>query len=84
MLLYGWIYPRRRRVKTLDKLPVRRWLPIATRSAIVIVGLLANVLGIPYEPSVGPVAVAATWTLGCGAIVFVLALDEFWEHPTGQ
>jgi hypothetical protein len=59
--------------------PPRRWLPIVIGSAVVIMGLLANVLGIPYEPWVGPIAVAATWTLGCGAIIFVLALDEFWE-----
>lgn len=84
ILLYGWTYPRRRRVKTLDRLPSRRWLPIVIGSAIVIVGLLANVLGVPYEPGVGPVAVAATWTLGCGAAVFVLALDEFWEHPSNR
>jgi hypothetical protein len=84
ILLYGWTYPRRRRVKTLDRLPLRRWLPIAIGSAIVIVGLLANVLGVPYEPGVAPVAVAATWTLGCGAVIFVLALDEFWEHPSNQ
>jgi hypothetical protein len=38
---------------------------------------LVSVLGVPYEPCVGPVAVAATWTLGCAAIIFVLAADEF-------
>ena len=81
ILLYGWAYPRRRRVKTLDRLPLQRWLPIAIGSAVVMIGLLANMLGVPYEPCVGPVAVAATWTLGCGAIIFVLAFDEFWEHP---
>ena len=84
ILLYGWTYPRRRRVKTLDRLPLRRWLPIVIGSAIVIVGLFANVLGVPNEPGVGPVAVAATWTLGCGAVIFVLALDEFWEHPSDR
>jgi hypothetical protein len=84
ILLYGWTYPRRRRVKTLDRLPPRRWLPIVIGSAVVILVLLANVFGIPYEPNVGPVAVAATWTLGCGAVIFVLALDEFWEHPSNR
>jgi hypothetical protein len=84
IVLYGWTYPRRRRLKTLARLPPRRWLPITLGSAVVIVGLLANVLGVPYEPGVGPVAVAATWTLGCGAIIFVLALDEFWEYPPNQ
>jgi len=48
------------------------------------VGLLANVLGVPYEPYVGPVAVAATWTLGCGAVIFVFALDEFWESSSRE
>jgi hypothetical protein len=84
IVLYGWTYPRRRRVKTLAGLPPRRWLPITLGSGVVIVGLLANVLGVPYEPGVGPVAVAATWTLGCGAIIFVLALDEFREYPSNQ
>jgi hypothetical protein len=81
ILLYGWTYPRRRHVKTLDRLPPHRWLPIVIGSALVIMGLLANVLGVAFEPCVGPVAVAATWTLGCGAIIFVLALDEFWRSP---
>jgi hypothetical protein len=45
ILLYDWTYTRRRRVKTLDRLPSRRWLPIVIGSAIVIVGLLANALG---------------------------------------
>ena len=82
MLLYGWTYPRRRRVKTLDRLPPRRWLPIAIGSAAVMLCLLANIVGVPYEPSIGPVAVAATWTLGCGAVIFVLALGDFWELPS--
>jgi hypothetical protein len=84
ILLYGWSYPSRRRVKTFDRLPRRRWLPIVIGSALVIVGLLANVLGVPYEPYIGPVAVAATWTLGCGAVIFVLALDEFWESSSRE
>jgi hypothetical protein len=82
MVLYGWAYPRRRRVRTLDRLPSRRWLPIAIGSVAVILGLLGNMLGVPYEPGVGPVALAATWTLGCGALIFVLALDAFWESPS--
>jgi hypothetical protein len=45
-------------------------------------GLLANAVGVPYEPGIGPVAVAATWTLECGAVIFVLALGEFWELPS--
>ena len=79
---YGWTYPRRRQLKTLDALPVRRWLAIVIGSAAVILGLLSNVAGVPFEPGAGPIAVAATWTLGCGAVVFVLALDAFWERPS--
>lgn len=79
---YGWTYPRRRQLKTSDALPVRRWLAIVIGSAAVILGLLSNVAGVPFEPGAGPIAVAATWTLGCGAVVFVLALDAFWERPS--
>ena len=84
MLLYGWAYPRRRRVKTLDRLPLRRWLAIAIGSIAVTLGLLANIAGFPYEPGVGPIAIAATWTLGCGAVIFILALDAFWELPSDR
>jgi hypothetical protein len=28
---------------------------------------------------IGPVALAATWTLDCGATVFVLALNAVWS-----
>jgi hypothetical protein len=48
ILLDGWTYPRRRRIKRLERLPPRRWLPIAIGSAVVIMDLLANVLGIPF------------------------------------
>ena len=84
MLLNGWAYPRRRRVKTLDRLPLRRWLAIAIGSIAVTLGLLANIAGFPYEPGVGPIAIAATWTLGCGAVIFILALDAFWELPSDR
>jgi hypothetical protein len=84
MLLYGWAYPRRRRVKTPDRLPLRRWLTIAIGSVVVTLGLLANIAGFPYEPGVGPIAIAATWTLGCGAVIFVLAIDAFWELPSDR
>jgi len=43
--------------------------------------LLGNVAGFPYQPTLGPIAVAATWTLGCGATVFVLALNALWNDP---
>jgi hypothetical protein len=28
-------------------------------------------------------AIAATWTLACGSIVFVLALASFWQTEEG-
>jgi hypothetical protein len=81
IILYGGTYPKQRQLKTSDPLPVRRWLAIVIGSAAVILGLLGNVAGMPFAPGVGPIAIAATWTLGCGALVFILALDEFWESP---
>ena len=79
IISYGGTYPKRRQLKTSDPLPARRWLAIVIGTAAVILGLLGNVVGVPFEPGVGPIAIAATWTLGCGALVFILALDEFWE-----
>jgi hypothetical protein len=34
---------------------------------LVVVALIGNAVGIPREPAVGPVALAASWTLGCAA-----------------
>jgi len=64
---------------TADPVPLRRWLPIVTGSLLVIVGLLCNAAGTPFEPSAAPVAIAATWTLVCGAGIFLLALTAFWQ-----
>jgi hypothetical protein len=72
-------YPRRRRAMTADPVPLRRWLPIVVVSLLVIVGLLCNAAGVPFEPGAAPVAAAATWTLACGAGVFLLALTAFWR-----
>ena len=52
MLLYGWAYPRRRRVKTLDRLPLRRWLAIAIGSIAVTLGASGEYRGLPV-PSLG-------------------------------
>jgi hypothetical protein len=83
MIGYGATYPMRRRRMMPDALPTRRWVAIVIVSVLVIAALLANAAGIPREPGAGPVALAATWTLACGAIVFVLALNAFWERPAG-
>ena len=53
IMSYGWAYPRRRQLKTSDALPVRRWLVIVIGSAAVVLGLLGNVVGVPFEPGVG-------------------------------
>ena len=70
IILYGGTYPKRRQLKTSDPLPERRWRAIAVGSVAVVLGLLGNVAGVPFEPGVGPIAIAATWTLGCEALVF--------------
>ena len=80
MMAYGVTYPRRRRRVADEPLQRRRWLPIVAISMLVIVGVLCNAAGIPFEPGVAPVAIAATWTLACGASIFVLALTAFWQR----
>ncbi|OKO68777.1 hypothetical protein AC630_38105 [Bradyrhizobium sp. AS23.2] len=50
----------------------------ASVSMLVVVALVGNAAGFPYRPTIGPIAVAATWSLGCGATVFVLALNAVW------
>ena len=81
MMVYGVTYPKRRRAMVKEPLPWRRWSVIVVVSTLVIAGLLSNVIGVPYEPGIAPVAVAASWTLACGAAIFVVALDAFWERP---
>jgi hypothetical protein len=83
MVAYGAIYPKRRRKVAAGPLPRARWLPIVALSTLVIIALIGNVVGIPRAPAVGPIAIAASWTLGCGAVVFVLALNGLWE-PTDK
>jgi hypothetical protein len=54
-----------------EPLPPGRWLPIVAISILVVAALIGNAIGIPREPAIGPVAVAASWTLGCGAVVLL-------------
>jgi hypothetical protein len=49
-------------------------------STLVIIGVLCNAAGMPFEPGIAPVAIAATWTLACGAGIFILALTAFWQR----
>jgi len=79
LIAYGVTYPRRRRAIVKDTLPARRWVAITFASAAVIAGLIGNAVGFPYPSGPAPVAIAATWTLACGAIVFLLALGAFWD-----
>ena len=83
LIAYGATYRARRRKIVGDAPPARRWMAIAGVSLAVIAALICNALGRPYPPGPGAIAVAATWTLACGAIVFVLALGSFWETDDG-
>jgi hypothetical protein len=82
MLVYGATYARRRRLMMTERIPVRRWLGVTAGSLLVIVGLLSNAAGLPFAEGVAPIAIAATWTLGCGAVIFMLALDTFWKRAS--
>jgi hypothetical protein len=84
LIVYGATYPMRRRAIVSEALPSRRWIAIACVSLAVIAALIGNVLGVPYPPNPAPIAVAASWTLACGAIVFVLALTHFWTDDEGR
>lgn len=42
-------------------------------SMLVVVALVGNIAGFPTDN--GPPSVAAAWTLACGAMIFVFALD---------
>ncbi len=47
----------------------------------VVLGLLANALGILTQPSVGPYALAATWLLVNSVVAFIISLGIFLESP---
>lgn len=79
-ICFGATYPMRRAAITTDSLPSTRWMPIVAVSMLVVVALVSNAVGFPYRPTIGPIAVAATWFLGCGATVFVLALNAVWTN----
>lgn len=78
LLGFGATYRMRRAAITAGSLPSTRWMPIVSVSMLVVVALVSNAAGFPYRPTIGPIAVAATWSLGCGATVFVLALNAVW------
>jgi hypothetical protein len=78
-LCFGATYPMRRAAIMAGPLPRTRWVPMVAASMLVVIALIGNAVGYPYRPTIGPFAVAATWTLGCGATVFVLALNAVWS-----
>ncbi len=47
----------------------------------VVLGLLANAIGILSEPGVGLYALAATWLLVNSAVAFIISLSMFLESP---
>jgi hypothetical protein len=79
LLSYGVTYSTRRGAVVAGPVPRARWVPIVAVSILIAVALIGNAAGFPYRPTIGPIAVAATWTLGCGATVFVLALNALWS-----
>lgn len=79
LLGYGATYPTRRAAVSAGPLPRVRWVPIVGISMLVVIALIGNAIGFPYRPTIGPIAIAATYTLGCGAIVFLLALNAVWS-----
>lgn len=82
MVCYGATYVKRRRTMMAERLPHTRWVPIVTVSALVVLALIGNAVGIHFQPALGPIAVAASWTLGCGAMIFLLALKAFLSDST--
>jgi hypothetical protein len=83
LLCFGATYPMRRAAVIAGSVPRARWMPIVFVSMLIVIALLGNAAGFPYRPTIGPIAVAATWTLGCGAMVFVLALNSVWTDTAG-
>ena len=79
LLGYGATYPVRRAAIMRGPLPRARWVPILAVSMLLVIALIGNAIGFPYRPAIGPIAIAATCTLGYGAIVFVLALNTVWS-----
>jgi phosphate starvation-inducible membrane PsiE len=64
-------------LRTSGRLPLR-FLINSGITVIVIVVLLANAVGSPFDPQLGPVAAAATLRLFIGAEIFMLTFEEFF------
>jgi hypothetical protein len=76
------LYILRRRKVQPGPLPLRIYVNNGI-SAVVIVGLALNALGALFEPNVGPYALAVTWVLIQGGLIFVETLGAFLERPPG-
>jgi len=81
LIIYLVMYVRRRRRLLRAPLPIRIYVNYFI-SFITITGLWLNVLGKPYEPSIGPYVLALTWSLFMPGLVFLQTLDIFFEGPT--
>ena len=69
-------------LRTAGRLPLRFRINYAIQ-AIIVVALLANTVGWPFDPQLGPVAAATTFRHFIGAEIFMLTFEEFFESkPT--
>jgi len=64
-------------LRTAGRLPLRFRINYGIQ-AIIIVALLANAVGSPFDPQLGPVAAAATFRLFIGVEIFMLTFEEFF------
>ena len=77
------IYPRRHHAATSR--PMARFVYVEYIIGwIVVIYGIANVVGYPLEPYVGPYAVGATWTLLLAALMFLLTMDVFLRPKLGM
>ena len=75
MIGHHW-FTAYRFLRSIGRLPLRFRIN-SGMTAIVSVALLANVVGSPFDPQLGPVAAAATLRLFIGAEIFMLTFEEF-------
>jgi hypothetical protein len=59
------------------KIPTYVWIN-QTITLLVVLLLIANVFGVPNRPSVGPVAIAATWRFAMAIGIFLWTLEELF------
>jgi hypothetical protein len=76
----GLVFKRFRAIRhsTALEIPVRILIGMVP-NGLVVVALVANWTGVLFEPSAGPVVIAATWRLTLAIIVFMMTYEEFLE-----